>query len=175
MLSAACWDKTSDHARFRAAMDALEPAERQEMAGYLISQLGKGRPVPKRPSRRPLPRRTSRRIGRGSERAGKTCSCPMSLMRRQKKLRDLAKVSARMKYYETTRITAAPPIHTSLEAWARLATFDPFRQSSALASWRHAALGKLMTSSRYHLDWLLKTGNRHRRRRASIGRGGMYT
>ena len=38
---------------------ARSPAERQEMAGYLISQLGKSRPGTKEPSRRPLPRRTS--------------------------------------------------------------------------------------------------------------------
>lgn len=150
-------DKTSDHARFRAAMDALEPAERQEMAGYLISQLGKGRPGTKEAESSPFTSTHFMTDWEGLGTRGQDLLLSYVPDEAAKKLRDLAKVSARMKYYETTKNYSGTAYTYGLGGLGSLATFDPFVMSSALASYGAAgALGKLMTSSRY-LDWLLKT------------------
>ena len=58
----------------------------------------------------------------------------MSLMG-GKKLRDLAKVRHRMKYYETTKNYSGTAYTLALRAWARSRPSDPFVMSSALASY----------------------------------------
>ena len=151
-------DKTSDHARFRSAMDALEPAERQEMAGYLISQLGKGRAGAKEAESTPFNSSHFMTDWEGLGSRGQDLLLSYIPNEAAAKLRDLAKVAGRMKYYETTKNYSGSAYSAfGLGGLGSLMTFDPFVMTGALASYGGAGLtGKLLTSPRY-LDWLLKT------------------
>lgn len=160
-LQTALKAKTANHEQFRAAMAALDPAEREEIAGWIIGELGKATPGAEAAEQAAfnVNRFSTDWHALGEEgQALLTSYLPAPV---GKKLRQLAQVSDRMKHYELQKNFSGTAYTSMGVPGAMTALFagvlNPMTFTASLASVGGASgLSRLLTSERY-LDWALKT------------------
>lgn len=165
-LQTALRAKTANHDKFRATMEALSSDEREEMAGWIIGELG--RPNPGAEAAEAAAFNVSKfstdwhALGKeGQDLLLSYLPEPVG-----RKLRQLAQVSDRMKHYELQKNWSGTA-YTSMGVPGALSALfagvlNPWTFAASLGAVAGAGgLSRLLTSERY-LDWSLKTSQMSR-------------